>query len=51
MGGERMVAAGLERVVRSEDMAVMASPRSFATCRIYREFRRLSRPSATAVQT
>ena len=23
MGGERMVAAGLERVVRSEDMAVM----------------------------
>jgi len=32
MGGERMAAAGVECVVRSEDMAVMGWPKWFATC-------------------
>src|ERR1700721_2051451 len=42
MGGERMVAAGLERVVRSEDMAVMGITEVVRHLpRIYREFRRL----------
>ena len=44
MGGERMVAAGLERVVRSEDMAVMGITEVVRHLpRIYREFRRLKR--------
>jgi len=42
MGGERMVAAGLERVVCSEDMAVMGITEVLRHLpRIYREFRRL----------
>ncbi len=42
MGGERMVAAGLERVVRSEDMAVMGLTEVLLHLpRIYREFRKL----------
>ena len=42
MGGERMAAAGLERVVRSEDMAVMGITEVVRHLpRIYREFRRL----------
>jgi lipid-A-disaccharide synthase len=42
MGGERMVAAGLERVVRSEDMAVMGITEVIRHLpRIYREFRKL----------
>ena len=42
MGGARMVAAGLERVVRSEDMAVMGITEVVRHLpRIYREFRRL----------
>jgi lipid-A-disaccharide synthase len=42
MGGERMVAAGLERVVRSEDMAVMGITEVVRHLpRIYREFRKL----------
>jgi lipid-A-disaccharide synthase len=42
MGGERMVTAGLERVVRSEDMAVMGITEVVRHLpRIYREFRRL----------
>ena len=42
MGGERMVGAGLERVVRSEDMAVMGITEVIRHLpRIYREFRRL----------
>jgi len=42
MGGERMVVAGLERVVRSEDMAVMGITEVVRHLpRIYREFRRL----------
>ena len=44
MGGERMVAAGLERVVRSEDMAVMGITEVVRHLpRIYREFRKLKR--------
>ena len=34
MGGPHMAAAGLERVVRAEDMAVMGLPRSSAICRV-----------------
>jgi lipid-A-disaccharide synthase len=42
MGGERMVAAGLERVVRSEDMAVMGITEVIRHLpRIYGEFRKL----------
>lgn len=42
MGGPRMVAAGLERVVRAEDMAVMGITEIVRHLpRIYREFRRL----------
>jgi lipid-A-disaccharide synthase len=42
MGGERMAAAGLERVVRSEDMAVMGITEVVRHLpRIYREFRKL----------
>ena len=44
MGGERMVAAGLERIVRSEDMAVMGITEVVRHLpRIYREFRKLKR--------
>ena len=42
MGGDRMVAAGLNRVVRSEDMAVMGITEVVRHLpRIYREFRKL----------
>jgi lipid-A-disaccharide synthase len=42
MGGERMVEAGLERVVRSEDMAVMGITEVLRhLLRVYREFRKL----------
>jgi len=42
MGGPNMVAAGLERVVRAEDMAVMGITEVVLHLpRIYREFRRL----------
>jgi lipid-A-disaccharide synthase len=42
MGGERMVSAGLERVVRSEDMAVMGITEVVRHLpRIYGEFRKL----------
>jgi lipid-A-disaccharide synthase len=42
MGGERMANAGLERVVRSEDMAVMGITEVLRHLpRIYREFRKL----------
>jgi lipid-A-disaccharide synthase len=42
MGGERMVAAGLRRVVRSEDMAVMGITEVIRHLpRIYAEFRKL----------
>lgn len=42
MGGQRMVDAGLQRVVRSEDMAVMGITEVVRHLpRIYREFRRL----------
>ncbi len=42
MGGERMAAAGLERVVRSEDVAVMGITEVVRHLpRIYREFRKL----------
>ena len=42
MGGERMVAAGLERIVRSEDMAVMGITEVVRHLpRIYSEFRKL----------
>jgi lipid-A-disaccharide synthase len=42
MGGERMAAAGLERVVRSEDMAVMGITEVVRHLpRIYRGFRKL----------
>jgi lipid-A-disaccharide synthase len=44
MGGERMVSAGLERVVRSEDMAVMGITEVIRHLpRIYGEFRKLKR--------
>jgi lipid-A-disaccharide synthase len=42
MGGDRMVAAGLDRIVRSEDMAVMGITEVIRHLpRIYREFRKL----------
>ncbi len=42
MGGPRMIAAGLESVVRSEDMAVMGITEVIRHLpRIYREFRKL----------
>jgi len=42
MGGQRMVAAGLDRIVRAEDMAVMGITEVVRHLpRIYREFRRL----------
>jgi lipid-A-disaccharide synthase len=42
MGGQRMAEAGLERVVRSEDMAVMGITEVLRHLpRIYREFRKL----------
>src|SRR5271166_5603629 len=42
MGGDRMVAAGLDRVVRSEDMAVMGITEVVRHLpRIYAEFRKL----------
>jgi lipid-A-disaccharide synthase len=44
MGGERMVASGLERIVRSEDMAVMGITEVVRHLpRIYAEFRKLKR--------
>jgi lipid-A-disaccharide synthase len=44
MGGERMAAAGLEQVVRSEDMAVMGLTEVILHLpRIYREFRKLKK--------
>ncbi len=44
MGGERMVAAGLDRIVRSEDMAVMGITEVVRHLpRIYGEFRKLKR--------
>ena len=44
MGGPRMAAAGLERIVRAEDMAVMGITEVVRHLpRIYREFRRLKR--------
>ncbi len=44
MGGPRMEAAGLERVVRAEDMAVMGLTEVLLHLpRIYREFRKLKR--------
>jgi lipid-A-disaccharide synthase len=53
MGGERMVAAGLDRVVRSEDMAVMGItevvrqlPRIYAGFRTLKQAIRARRPSA-----
>ncbi|MGD0737277.1 MAG: lipid-A-disaccharide synthase [Terracidiphilus sp.] len=48
MGGERMVAAGLDRVVRSEDMAVMGITEVVRHLpRIYREFRKLKKSIQT----
>ena len=48
MGGERMAAAGLERVVRSEDMAVMGITEVVRHLpRIYREFRKLKQAIRT----
>jgi len=48
MGGERMVSAGLRRVVRSEDMAVMGITEVIRHLpRIYREFRRLKQAART----
>ncbi len=42
MGGERMAAAGLERIVRAEDVAVMGFSEVVSHLpRIYREFRKL----------
>ena len=44
MGGERMAAAGLERIVRSEDMAVMGLTEVVLHLpRIYGEFRKLKK--------
>jgi lipid-A-disaccharide synthase len=44
MGGERMQAAGVERVVRAEDMAVMGLTEVLLHLpRIYREFRKLKK--------
>ncbi|HSZ15672.1 MAG TPA: lipid-A-disaccharide synthase [Terracidiphilus sp.] len=48
MGGTRMVAAGLDPVVRAEDMAVMGITEVVRHLpRIYREFRRLKRSIRT----
>jgi len=48
MGGERMQAAGVERVVRSEDMAVMGLTEVVLHLpRIYREFRKLKKAIRT----
>ena len=48
MGGQRMEAAGVERVVRLEDMAVMGLTEVVHHLpRIYREFRRLKRAIRT----
>ena len=48
MGGERMVAAGLRRVVRSEDMAVMGITEVIRHLpRIYGEFRKLKKAART----
>ncbi len=48
MGGERMVSAGLDRVVRSEDMAVMGITEVVRHLpRIYAEFRRLKQAIRT----
>ena len=48
MGGERMQAAGLERIVRSEDMAVMGLTEVVLHLpRIYREFRKLKKAIRT----
>ena len=48
MGGERMAAAGLQRVVRSEDMAVMGITEVLRHLpRIYREFRKLKQSART----
>src|SRR5260370_18629656 len=45
MGGPRMAAAGLERIVRAEDVAVMGITEGVRHLpRIYREFRRLKQP-------
>src|SRR6516165_4284415 len=42
MGGQRMIDAGLDRIVRSEDMAVMGITEVVRHLpRIYREFRKL----------
>ncbi|HEX4758141.1 MAG TPA: lipid-A-disaccharide synthase [Terracidiphilus sp.] len=44
MGGERMAAAGVERIVRSEDVAVMGLTEVIRHLpRIYREFRKLKK--------
>jgi len=49
MGGERMVAAGLHRVVRSEDMAVMGITEVVRHLpRIYGEFRKLKKSIQTS---
>jgi lipid-A-disaccharide synthase len=48
MGGQRMAAAGLERVVRSEDIAVMGLTEVILHLpRIYREFRKLKQSIRT----
>jgi lipid-A-disaccharide synthase len=48
MGGDRMAEAGLERVVRSEDMAVMGITEVVRHLpRIYREFRKLKQAAHT----
>jgi lipid-A-disaccharide synthase len=48
MGGERMAAAGVERVVHSEDMAVMGLTEVVHHLpRIYREFRKLKKAIRT----
>jgi lipid-A-disaccharide synthase len=48
MGGERMAAAGLERIVRAEDMAVMGITEVIRHLpRIYREFRKLKQSIRT----
>jgi lipid-A-disaccharide synthase len=55
MGGDRMAAAGLDRIVRSEDMAVMGITEVLHHLpRIYREFRKLKsairrRPPTVAI--
>src|SRR5579863_8448325 len=48
MGGQRMVEAGLDRIVRAEDMAVMGITEVVRHLpRIYREFRRLKQSIRT----